>query len=105
MNDTNSTGQPAASPGLAVATGSEIRVAKSAMTDRIYAGRVCKDGMTWRDGKRDVTSDVLKAVVDLITPGHALTVSVDGKPAYEITVKAISPNNQISNAGNPATKP
>ena len=79
-------------PAFPLATGSEIRVAKSAMTDRIYAGRVCKDGMTWRDGKRDVTSDVLKAVVDLITPGHALTVSVDGKPAYEITVKALSPN-------------
>ena len=83
----------AATAALPLAPGSEIRVAKSAMTDRIYAGRVCKDGMTWRDGKRDVTSDVLKAVVDLITPGHALTISVDGKPAYEITVKALpSPN-------------
>ncbi len=88
-----------------LARGSEIRVAKSAMTDRIYAGRVCKDGQTWRAGKRDVTSDVLKAVVDLITPGHALTVSADGKPAYEITVKALSPNNKLTDAPNKGPSP
>ena len=65
------------------------------MTDRIFAGRVLKDGMTWGAGKADVTSDVLKAVVDLITPGHTLTVSVNGRPAYEITVKAISPPRSV----------
>lgn len=67
---------------------SATRVAKSPMTNRIYAGRVCRDGVTWQAGKTDVTSDVLKAVVDLVTPGHTLSVSVGGKPAYEITVKA-----------------
>ena len=82
----------AATAALPLDPRSGIRVAKSAMTDRIFAGRVLKDGMTWGAGKTDVTSDVLKAVVDLITPGHTLTVSVNGRPAYEITVKAASPN-------------
>lgn len=91
MSNTTDTAN-AATAALPLAPRSGIRVAKSAMTDRIFAGRVLKDGMTWGAGKTDVTSDVLKAVVDLITPGHTLTVSVNGQPAYEITVKATSPN-------------
>ena len=90
--NTQQTPRNGAPAPLPLADCSGIRVAKSAMTDRIYAGRVCRDGMTWRAGKADVTSDVLKAVVDLITPGHTLTVSVGGKPAYEITVRPTSPN-------------
>lgn len=40
------------------------RIACSPLTGRIFSGRVNKDGTAFLSGKRDVTSDVLKAVID-----------------------------------------
>jgi len=70
-------------------TGTMIRIAAAAISSRIFAGRVSKDGTRFVGEKRDVTSDVWKAVVDVIGPGHEMIVNVDGKPKYAITVREI----------------
>lgn len=66
-----------------------IRVAAAAISGRIFAGRISKDGTRFVGEKIDVTSDVWKAVVDVIEPGHAMTITADGKPRYEIAVRNI----------------
>lgn len=68
-----------------------LRIATAALTGHIYAGRVNKAGNCFLDGKVDVTSDCLKAVIDKVTPGHVVTVEVDGKPKYEIEVREVTP--------------
>lgn len=40
-----------------------IKIAKSALTDKVFIGIVNKDKRTWRQ-KKDVTSDFMKTVVD-----------------------------------------
>lgn len=67
-----------------------IRVACTALLKRIKAGHPNKDGHSFRGGGEDVTSDVLKAVIEYVEPGHIVTVNVDGVPAYEIEVRAMS---------------
>ena len=80
-----------------------FRIATAALSGRIYAGRVNKAGTSFLDGKVDVTSDVLKAVIEKVTPGHIVTVEVDGKPAYEIEVRACQPSRAvIAKAGDTA---
>ena len=69
---------------------SEIRVAAGYLSGRIYAGRVNKKGTEFLAGKVDVTNDALKAVIDHITPGHILTLNVEGVPAFEIEVRVIA---------------
>lgn len=66
-----------------------IRIACAAISRRIYAGRVSDDGRSFAGDKADVTSDVLKAVVDLVEPGNSLVVTVDGRPQFEIHVRAL----------------
>lgn len=41
-----------------------VRIATSPLTGRIFSGRVSKDGKSFVGEKRDVTSDVLCAVID-----------------------------------------
>ena len=72
-------------------TVAKITVACAALSNRIYAGRVNKAGNAFLDGKQDVTSDVLKAVIDKVKPGHVETVTVDGVPKYEIEVREVKP--------------
>lgn len=55
-----------------------LRVACSALGKRIYAGHVTKDGTRFREPRHDVTSDVLKAIIDKIEIGHEVEVS-DGE--------------------------
>lgn len=68
----------------------KITVACAALSGRIYAGRINKAGNAFLDGKQDVTSDVLKAIVDKVKPGHAVLVHVDGQPKYKIDVQEVS---------------
>lgn len=67
----------------------KLRIATSCLGDCIFAGRVKKSGAEWCEGKQDVTSDVLKAVVDFVKPGHTMTINVNGSARYEITVKTL----------------
>lgn len=69
---------------------SPIRVACSALTKTIFAGRITADGLAFRDGKVDVTSDVLKAVIEFVGTGKTATVFMDGKPTYEIEVRRVT---------------
>lgn len=67
----------------------KLRVQCSPLTEIIYAGRINKEGSAWAGEKTDVTSDVLGAVIQKIGAGNVITVNVNGKPAYEIEVRAI----------------
>lgn len=67
-----------------------IRLGLSPLSERVYAGRVQKDGKVWRAGQQwDVTTDFLKAVIDFVGPDRSLVINVDGKPKYRVTVEEI----------------
>jgi len=68
---------------------SPIRVAMAALSERIYAGRVAKDGQTFREPRYDVTSDVLVAIRDKVGVGNEVTVSCEGVPSFRIAVLAV----------------
>lgn len=65
-----------------------LRLAVAALTKNVYVGRISKDGRTFMDGKQDVTSDFLKAVVDrFLGVSHTIRVS-DGKE-YTVFVQEV----------------
>lgn len=66
-----------------------IRVATAALSGRIFAGRLTKDGTGFKEPRYDVTSDVLVAVKDKIGIGHEVTVERDGVPHFRIAVLPI----------------
>lgn len=70
----------------------QLRVGCSPLTNNIYAGRLCVDGHTWRDGKQDVTVDALVAVAEHVER-FGQPVRLYGRadaPSYEITVRRIN---------------
>lgn len=69
---------------------SKLRVQCSPFTEIIYAGRINKAGTAWAGEKTDVTSDVLGAVIQKVGAGNIITVNQNGKPAFEIEVRAIA---------------
>lgn len=68
-----------------------IRVACMALRKRIKAGHPAKDGLAFKGGGVDVTSDCLKAIIEFIGAGETHVVTCDGAPVYEITVRSVSP--------------
>lgn len=74
-------------------TCSRLVVGIAALSNRIFVGRLCKDGRTWKEGKQDVTSDILKAIIQYVEPGHEIDVNVGGVPKYRIRVTEIPPQN------------
>lgn len=72
----------------------QLRVGCSPLTGNIYAGRLCVDGRTWRDGKQDVTIEALLAVAQHVENfGKPVTLydTTGSGPSYEIAVKRIEP--------------
>lgn len=68
-----------------------IYISTSPLSNRIFAGHVLKDGITWATGKQDVTNQALASVCDHVSKvGEPVILSYDGKPIYEITVRKIS---------------
>jgi hypothetical protein len=67
-----------------------IRIAHSALSGRVYAGRLNANGNTWKPGKTDVTSDFLCCVLDMLKANNgAITIeSTDGGSAV---VRLIDP--------------
>lgn len=63
-----------------------IRVATSALGNRIYAGRPTKDGLALKEPRYDVTSDVLKAIRDKVGIGNVIDVACDGVVEFRIAV-------------------
>lgn len=69
-----------------------IRIACTAIGKRIVAGRIKKSGLGFQGEPDDVTSDVLKAVIDKIGIGGEHIITVDGKPLFSIKVSnAVEP--------------
>jgi len=68
-----------------------MHIACAAITRRIFLGRVNKAGDSFVGEKRDVTSECLQAIIDKVGVGCIDVVNVDGKPAFEIEVRAIAP--------------
>lgn len=65
-----------------------IRVAMMGLSRRIHAGNPAKDGLTFKGGGQDVTSDVVKAIIEFVGVGETHEVTVDGVPMYEISICA-----------------
>lgn len=66
----------------------DIHVGCSPLSGRIYAGYLA-DKSTWAS-KRDVTGECCGAVVEHVGVGNTTVVLVNGKPAFEISVRAIA---------------
>jgi len=77
---------------------SSLRVQCSPLTGTIYAGRINKGGTAWAGNKTDVTSDVLGAVIQKVGAGNVITVNVNGKPSFEIEVRAITEESKNESA-------
>jgi hypothetical protein len=70
----------------------------AALSNQIFVGRLCKDGKTWKEGKQDVTSDVLQSIIQYVEPGYEITVNAGGVPKYLIRVTEIPSQNAIGEA-------
>jgi hypothetical protein len=79
----------ACGPVMEMMMGNPIRVAASALSGRIFAGRPTKDGLGFKEPRYDVTSDVLCAVKDKIGIGHEVTVESGGIPQFHIAILPI----------------
>lgn len=68
-----------------------LHVATSPITNRIYAGRLLKDGATWGGKTKDVTGQACAAVAQyVLAAGGATVVTCNGKPAYRIVVQDLT---------------
>ena len=63
----------------------KLRLAKSALTDKVFIGELNKDGESWAI-KRDITNDFLAAIIDRWAGFQEIIKTSDGK-IYKITVK------------------
>jgi len=77
--------------GLKIINIDGLRIACAALSGRIYAGVPNGDNRSFRTAK-DVTSDVLKAVVDKAEAMDVPTmvVTLNGEPTWEITVRRVN---------------
>jgi len=67
-----------------------LHIGTSPLTNRIFVGHVLKDGRTWGEGKQDVTGPACGAVIEhVLANGGPVTVTVNGVPKYEITVREL----------------
>ncbi|SMG09855.1 DUF7446 family protein [Paraburkholderia susongensis] len=67
-----------------------VRVACMALHRRIKAGRPNKAGDSFIGGGQDVTSDCIKAIIEFVGVGGTHEVTVDGRPMYEIEIRALA---------------
>jgi hypothetical protein len=77
-----------------------IRVAMSALGQRIYAGRLAKDGQGFKEPRYDVTSDVFVAIRDKVGIGNEIEVGLAGTGVmFRIAVLPPRDSDQSSEAG------
>lgn len=68
-----------------------LHVAVSPLSNRIYAGRILRDGVTWGSRTKDVTGQACAAVAQhVLAAGGATVVTCNGKPAYRIVVQDLT---------------
>ena len=71
----------------------KLHVATSPLSNRIFCGSVLKDGMTWAANKTDVSGEACAAVAQhALAKGGTITVTANGEPKWEITVRELQPN-------------
>lgn len=71
----------------------QLHVAPSPITNRIFCGHVLRDGLTWGANKTDVTGEACAAVAQhALAFGGTTTVTANGVPKWEITVRELPPN-------------
>lgn len=63
-----------------------IRVATAVLSERIFAGRLTKDGRGFKEPRYDVTSDVLAAIRDKVGIGNEIDVECNGVVEFRIVV-------------------
>lgn len=66
--------------------GEPIRVATAILSERIFAGRLTKDGKGFKEPRYDVTSDVLVAIRDKVGIGNEIDVETGGVVQFRIAV-------------------
>lgn len=67
-----------------------FHVGYSPLTKHIYAGHVAKDGQSRLEGKTDVTTEALLAVIGHIEPGNVTTLTAaDESHSYQIEVRRV----------------
>lgn len=67
-----------------------IHIGTSPLTNRIYAGSILKDGVTWGANKQDVTGKTCGAVCEHVLANNGpVVVTCNGKPKFEISVRVI----------------
>ena len=68
-----------------------IRIQKSPLTNRIFAGKINKAGNAWLGDKQDVTGEACAAVaLHAIAKGGTIVVTANGEPEWEITVTPVA---------------
>lgn len=83
----------------------KIHIGTSPITGNIYAGNLLKDGMTWGSNQQDVTGAACGAVCEhVISRSGEVTVRLNGKPKYKITVTDIDVNATDSRQAEPAAR-
>lgn len=67
----------------------EIRLAKGALTDNIYAGKVAKNGKCWTS-KTDVTNDFIAAAIARWN-GFEETITAGNGKKYKVRITELKP--------------
>jgi hypothetical protein len=72
-----------------------IKIATSGLSNRIYAGHIKKNGFEWKADKTDVTGQVCGAVIEhVLNNGEPVSVTVNGVPKYRIIVEEVKNDTQ-----------
>lgn len=70
-----------------------VRLAASALTNTVYIGKINKQGTAFSGEKKDVTSDFLKAIVDLYA-GYEVDIKDEQGNNYVLTVKKVDNSHE-----------
>lgn len=65
-----------------------IRIGKSALGDRIYAGELSKECNAWKGDKKDVTNDFYHCVIQMFAGYETEVYGEEGK-RYKVVVEEI----------------
>lgn len=72
-----------------------LRLAKSAITDNVYVGKLNKEGIFFQGNKTDVTNDFIGAVIARWN-GYEETI-LAGDKKYVISVKEVNSHDNRTN--------
>lgn len=65
-----------------------LHLGASLLNDRVYIGKVDSDGKMFIGPKKDVTSDFLKAIIDIYA-GYEVNITDDNGNEYVMSVKRV----------------